>query len=461
MKRAGNLFEPMVSFANLHRAFEDAARGRRRRPAVQEFRVDLERRLFDMREALLVGAWSWGPYRTFLVTDTKPRVIMAAPFPDRVVHHALVNVLDPVLDRSFIDDSFACRTGRGNHAAVQRLRGWIGSAPGAFALRADVRRYFQSIRHDVLLDILARKVKDRRVHGLVASLLAATPVDPELGPGCGIPIGNLTSQLFANVYLSPLDWHAKQALRMRRYVRYVDDIVAMDDDKRRLHDAAAAMQAFLAEHLSLSFHPRKTTVAPVRRGVPFLGFVVFPRQVRVRRDAVRRFRRRERALRASVWRRQIAPERYWNAIDSWLAHAAHSHARGLALGMGFRIPVREGGMGNGSVRPRSRPRVSAAGTGTKSRLSAFDVRLSEEQEHRSVRCRGFRQRACRSRVHAQRERRGVCTLRQPALPKAESRKPKAESAGRRLVGATSPERRRPEFPAAVRPAPPPCTHVPS
>jgi hypothetical protein len=175
--------------------------------------------------------YRFGSYRSFIVADTKRRLIMAAPVRDRVVHHAIVNVLD----------------------------------------------------------LLARKIKDRRVLSLTASLLAATPVDPVFGAGKGIPIGNLTSQLFANYYLAPLDRHAKEVLRLDRYVRYVDDLIALDGDKTRLHDALASLSTFAGDALRLSFHPQKSRVLPVRCGVEFVGYVVEPGRVRVRSASIRRF----------------------------------------------------------------------------------------------------------------------------------------------------------------------------
>ncbi|MEK6607389.1 MAG: reverse transcriptase/maturase family protein [Myxococcota bacterium] len=346
MRRVGELWERLVSFENLHAAFLGASRGKRRRPDVLAFAPDVERRLFEIRDALEAGAYGFGPYRTFHVADTKRRLIMAAPFRDRVVHHAIVNVLDPVFDPTLIADTYACRRGKGNHAAMRRLRDLVRGDPRAYALKCDVSRYFASVDHAALLGLLERKVKDRRVLDLCASLVAATPVDPAFGPGRGIPIGNLTSQMFANLYLSPLDGHAKQVLGLGRYLRYVDDIVALDGDKRRLHAALASMEAFAAERLRLAFHPRKSIIAPVRCGVDFVGFVVSPARVRVRRAALVRFRRRERGLRRACWRGELAPERYWRSVESFAAHAAHADAHRLLATMGlqsFRPQGREGG----------------------------------------------------------------------------------------------------------------------
>jgi len=170
---------------------------------------------------------------------------------------------------------------------------------------------------------------------LTATLLSTIPAEAAAGPGRGIPIGNLTSQLFANVYLSPLDHYAQQHLGLRRYLRYVDDLVAVDEDRQRLQASREALQSFAHERLRLSFHPTKVTVAPVRAGVDFLGFVVFPTHLRVRRAAVCRFRRRERDLRRGYWQGRLTAERYWRSVVSWTAHAAHADSAGLLASLGL------------------------------------------------------------------------------------------------------------------------------
>jgi hypothetical protein len=335
VRRVGGLFERVASFENLARAFEAAARGKRRRADVREYAMDLERRLFETRAALLAGGYRFGPYRSFQVADSKPRLILAAPFGDRVVHHAIVRVLEPLLDPTFAHACYACRRGQGNHAAVRRLRDYVRGDPRAYALKCDVRRYFDSVDHGLLLGLLERHLSDRRLLDLIAALLAATPRGAGLAPGRGIPIGNLTSQLFANLYLTPLDRYAQGPLGLGRYLRYVDDIVAVDGDPGRLGAALAALGAFAAARLRLSFHPRKASVRPVRCGVDFLGFLVLPTHTRMRRAAVLRFRRRERAQRGAYWRGELSRERYWQSVQSWAAHARHADTGGLLAALGL------------------------------------------------------------------------------------------------------------------------------
>jgi RNA-directed DNA polymerase len=247
MKRLGGIFEQVVAFDNLLLAFRKARRGKRRRPPVAGFELRLERELLALQLELLTGDYQPGGYRLFTIYERKPRLIAAAPFRDRVVHHALLNVIEPVIDRRFIDDSYACRAGKGTHAAVERYQHW--SRRHAYALKVDIARYFPSIDHDILKGKLRRYLKDARVLRLFDRIIGSGPPfeetgladyfpgDDLFGPierGRGIPIGNLTSQFLANLYLDGFDHFVKEVLGVRPYLRYVDDMVLLDDDKGRL-----------------------------------------------------------------------------------------------------------------------------------------------------------------------------------------------------------------------------------
>ena len=342
MKRTGDLMGRIASFENLERAYRAARRGKGCSPAVQRYTYDLERHLWRTHRRLLAGTWRFGPYRSFVICDTKPRQIVAAPIADRVVHHAICRVIEPLFDRTFIHDSYACRTGRGNLAAVHRFQRFVRGLPEGFVLACDVARCFQSVDHAVLLDLLARKLKDPRLRLLLEDLVASAPVDPAFGPGKGIPIGNLTSQLFANVYLDPLDHFAKQTLGLRRHLRYVDDFVAVHRDKDALHDAREALARFLVDRLRLRMHPKKATVRPVRHGTDLLGYRIWPERIRVRRSNVRRFLRRERGLRRRYHAGSLSAGDYWCSVDSWLAFADHADSAGLLRRLGFAAPGGDG-----------------------------------------------------------------------------------------------------------------------
>ncbi len=216
MKRQGNLWEGIISFENLLLAAHAAARGKRFKPGVARFLFDLESQILRLREELASKSYRPGPYRTFTIYEGKTRQISAAPFRDRVVHHALTGVLDPIFDRSFIVDSYACRRGKGTHAAVNRCQQF--ARRHGYVLKADVRKYFPSIDHEILKTLITRKIKDLDVLWLVGLIIdRSNPQGPVLMwfPGDdlftpterrrGLPLGNQTSQFFANVYLDPLD----------------------------------------------------------------------------------------------------------------------------------------------------------------------------------------------------------------------------------------------------------------
>ena len=331
MTRVGGLFERVVSFENLLAAWREARAGKGGKASVARFAFSLEPELHRIRARLLDGTYRFGPYRVFQVCDTKPRRIHAAPFRDRVVHHAIVRVLNPILDPTLVADTFACREGKGTLAAMRRVRQFVREVPDGYALKCDVRKYFDSIERESLLGLLARKVKDPRLLDLLRRLVESAPAGLR-GPGCGIPIGNLTSQVFANLYLSPLDHLIKEGLRVDRYARYVDDLVVIDESKARLWEVESAIRDGLAG-LGLDLHPRKVGVRPVRSGVDFVGYVVFPDVVRVRGANVLRFRRRERWLRCEVAAGRRTAAEYWSSVDGWLGHAVHADTRGLIAGL--------------------------------------------------------------------------------------------------------------------------------
>jgi retron-type reverse transcriptase len=234
MKRYGNLWERVISFEALLYAADNARKGKRFRPAVAAFHFDQERALWKLREELTAKTYRPGAYRSFFIYEPKKRQISAAPYRDRVVHHALTGVLEPIFERTFIADSYACRKGKGAHAAADRCQQFARRF--RYVLKADIRKFFPSLDHEILKGLVARKIKDPDVLWLVGQIidhsnpqeevLSYFPGDDQFTPGVrrrGIPIGNQTSQFFANVYLDPFDHFVKDRLGIRGYVRYVDD----------------------------------------------------------------------------------------------------------------------------------------------------------------------------------------------------------------------------------------------
>jgi retron-type reverse transcriptase len=340
MKRFGQLWPQVTDFANLHAAYRKARLGKSQRRGVAEFALNLESELLSLQDELREGSYQPGAYRLFTVYERKPRLIAAAPFRDRVVHHAVMNVIEPLIDRRFIDDCYACRRGRGVHAAVDRYQGW--SRQYRYAMKLDVKRYFPSIDHDVLKASLSRHIKDAQLLGLMNRIIDTAPDNRDDAltyyPGDdlfsplqrrrGIPIGNLTSQFFANIYLNSFDHWVREALRVPGYLRYVDDMVFLDNDKAHLHEIRRQVEEKLAA-LRLRIHPDKIQVVPTGTGLDLLGYRVFPSLRRLRNDNGRRFAHKLRRY-ARAYRHGVMDWPAVNArVQSWIGHAAQADTLGL------------------------------------------------------------------------------------------------------------------------------------
>jgi retron-type reverse transcriptase len=335
MKRYGNLWRQVISFPALLRAAEQASKGKRFRPDVADFHFNLERELWTLHEELSTKTYRPGPYRVFFIREPKLRQISAAPYRDRVIHHALVNVLEPIFERTFIHDSYACRKGKGTHAAVDRAQQFARRS--RFVLKADVVKFFPSLDHEILKALLRRKIKDPDVLWLAARIIDHSnaqqavqshfPGDDLFTPSerrRGIPIGNQTSQFFANVYLDPLDHFVKERLRIKGHVRYVDDFLVFCDDKRRLADVRAVIAAFLVS-LRLRLHPAKSVIFPVDAGIRFLGYRVFPTHRLLPKENVRRFRRRIRQMQKDYASGRVSFAAIHQRLMSWNGHARQAN----------------------------------------------------------------------------------------------------------------------------------------
>jgi hypothetical protein len=316
-----------------------ARRGKRRKRAVAEFESSLEPELLRLQDELAAGTWRPGPYRSFYVHEHKRRLITAAPFRHRVVHHALLNVLEPVFEPMFIHDSYACRVGKGQHKAIDRFQHWARGHK--YVLRGDVRKFYPSVDHEILMAVLRRRIRDQQVLALCGTILAsgAGILESEyemawfggddlftpLGRGRGLPIGNLTSQFFGNVYLNELDRFIKQTLGCRCYLRYMDDIALFSQDKRELYCWLLRVMEALAG-LRLMLSRGRTRVWQAGDGVEFLGLRVYPGHRLVRRATAHRYCRR---LKKLALLRRCGRATYQNVRDSlaaWFGHTVRAHA---------------------------------------------------------------------------------------------------------------------------------------
>jgi RNA-directed DNA polymerase len=325
MKRTGNLFSQMVSFENLLISTKKAARGKKKSLSVSSFYFNLENELITLQASLSSKSYQPKGYRQFEIFEPKPRKICSADFVDRVVHHAVCGVLDPLFERRMIFDSYACRVRKGAHRAIARCQEFTRKY--AYFLKCDISKYFDSIDHKVLKEILRRIIKDQSVLSLL-DLIINYPV-PGQDSGKGLPIGNLTSQYFANLYLGELDHFIKQNLRVKGYLRYMDDFLCFAHSKQELNFWLAQIRVFLDEKLSLKLKEKVVQIAPVSNGVPFVGFRIFPGLIHVRRENLVRFRNKIREQETKFERGEQNETDYLNSIRSRIAHLTHAQSMNL------------------------------------------------------------------------------------------------------------------------------------
>ena len=333
MKRHGNLWKEIIDEDNLFLAAHKAARGKRFQKNVLNFNAKLGDNIVKIKRELESQTYQPGSYRTFQIFEPKQRMISAAPFRDRVVHHALCSIIQPIFEKTFIFDSYANRTGFGTHRALRRFTEFARSSK--YVLQCDIEKYFPTIDHEILKSLIRRKVKCKETLWLIDKIVdnsneqlsinryfdgddLFTPFERKRG----LPIGNLTSQFFANVYLNHLDHFVKEKLGIKKYVRYVDDFALFGDDREFLQTARKRIEVFL-ETLRLQIHKVKSQLFETGIGANFVGFRVFPTLIRVRSDNLRRARWRLRKMVENYQSGELNAEKIKECLRSWIAHLEH------------------------------------------------------------------------------------------------------------------------------------------
>ncbi|MES9903717.1 MAG: reverse transcriptase domain-containing protein [Sedimenticola sp.] len=340
-KQFDHLFPQIIDFSNLYEAWCKAAKGKRSSPAAAAFEMNLSDELIRLQRELADETWAPGAYYSFYIRDPKKRLVSAAPFRDRVVHHALCRVTEPLFERAFIGDSYANRKGKGTHAAVDRAQGLMRRYP--YVLQCDLRQFFPSIDHRLMETVLFRKIGDSRVRRLISRIIRSGegihddeyrmvyfPGDDLLAAERprGLPIGNLTSQIWANVYLNELDQFVKRQLRCRGYLRYVDDLLLFSDNKSELWEWKRAIRDLLSG-LRLVMHERSSTVYPVANGIPFLGYRLYNDHRLLKRKNGVNFQRRLRRYSRQYARGEMSRDNLNQCVQGWVAHAAKADTWGL------------------------------------------------------------------------------------------------------------------------------------
>lgn len=326
-------FELIYSFENILNAAYQCRKGKTKANATLAFFNNLEENIVQIQNELMWDMYQMSPYHHFYVFEPKRRLISAPHFKDRVVHRAIYNIIEPLFDKQYIYDSYACRKGKGTHKGADRAQLFIRNVERkhgkAYALKADVSRYFSSIDHHILKSILDVKIKCTRTKALLFYIIDNSPCD---ALGVGIPLGNLTSQLFANVYLNELDRFAKHTLKAVRYVRYMDDFIVIHHDKAQLHAWRKDMESFLHQNLRLKTNS-KTQVFPIStqngRALDFLGYRIYSTHRLLRKCSVKRIKTKLKKYKRLYENGEIDIADISQSIQSWLGHASHASTENL------------------------------------------------------------------------------------------------------------------------------------
>ncbi|MEK6887539.1 MAG: reverse transcriptase domain-containing protein [Candidatus Aenigmatarchaeota archaeon] len=331
-----SLYEKMCLMKNFRNAYKKARKGKGSKWYVKEFNKDLEKNLLQLQKELLNMTYEPKPLKQFTIKDPKTRVISASNFRDRVVHHALCNMIEPIFEKAFIWDSYANRKGKGTHAALKRFDLFKRKIsrngkqlPDAddknhvygYVLKADVRHYFDSVDHEIMIHVINRRIKDERILWLIRKILDNHNCKIH---GKGMPIGNLTSQFFANVYLNELDYFVKHKLRAKYYIRYVDDFVILSRSKTQLESYKSEINEFL-KSIKLELHPQKSNIIPLRSGVNFLGFRVFYKHRLLKKSNIRQIKQRLEYFQQLYKDGVLEKSDILTSLEGWNAYAIHAN----------------------------------------------------------------------------------------------------------------------------------------
>lgn len=348
MKTYKRIFERMTSLEYLFSAWDRFKQEKRTKADVMTFERDLEQNIFQLHRDLQNKTYKHGPYTGFYISDPKLRHIHKATVRDRVLHHAIFAALNPIFEPGFIADSFSCRIGKGTHKGVERLMHMLravsrnGTRP-CYALKCDVRKFFDTIDHEVLLEILGRRMNDADVIWLLQEIVRSFSTGQrDLFHARGVPIGNLTSQLFANVYMNEFDHFVKHALRVKYYARYTDDFVIVGNNLEELQKLIAPIEEFLQKRLRLGLHPDKIQIVKYSKGVDFLGYVQYPHHRLMREQSKRRMLRKLRHAEVRYRCGEFDEARMHATLQSYLGALSHADAYRLSQTLKNRFWLKEG-----------------------------------------------------------------------------------------------------------------------
>lgn len=326
MRTYNNLYNKLCSENNILLAFKKARKNKTKKFYVKKFEEDLKNNLLIIRNELINQSYNPAPLKREIIKDPKTRIIHKAVFKDRIVHHIIVNILNPIFEPTFIYDSYASRKNKGHHRALKRfdyfkMKVSKNNTRNCYILKADIKRYFQNINPNILLNIISKKIKDEKVIWLINEILKINKK--------GMPLGNYTSQFLANVYLNDFDHFLKEKLNAKYYIRYIDDFVILHNSIEQLKVWKTSIDGFLKRKLNLELHKDKSSIIELKRGINFLGFKVFRNHKILKKSSIKLIKRN-----ISEWNKLIkdgktSKEKVYEKFQGWIAHAKHGNTYNL------------------------------------------------------------------------------------------------------------------------------------
>jgi len=332
-------FEDIICLENLLLAWKEFICGKKNRKDVQEFSLRLMDNIFSLHNELSNHTWKHGGYQAFKINDPKPRDIHKAKVKDRLLHHAIYRKLYPFFDKTFTHDSYSCRNNKGTHRAIDKFKEYFhkvsqNNTKTCWVLKCDIKKFFANIDHEILIKILREYIADENIIGLLENVIGSfnTPAQPHPSPllikerefsGVGLPLGNLTSQLFVNVYMNKFDQFVKHKLKIKYYIRYADDFVILSENKKELESLIELIRNFLKNELKLELHPNKISIETFSSGVDFLGMVNFPYhrilRTKTKRRMLKKIQNKKNALENGI----ISQESFNQSLQSYLGVLKH------------------------------------------------------------------------------------------------------------------------------------------
>ena len=322
MKKHGNLYSKIYGMDNLRLAYYRARKGKNWQNTIKNFDKDVEDNLLKIQKSLINKTFKTSGYKIKRITEPKERLIYVLPFnPDRIVQHALMNIIEPIWEGLFIYNSYACRVGKGIHAGSRKTMEYIRK--NRYCLKCDISKFYPSMKHDILFNIIKRKIKCKDTLWLLHNIVYS------IGEGQNVPIGNYTSQWFGNLYMNELDQYIKHECKIKHYIRYCDDFILFHDDKKYLKEIAKKIKIFLKDKLDLIFS--KCDISPVSQGVDFLGYRHFKKYILLRKNTMKRVKKRLSRLPGMLKKKYITREQYISSLASTMGWLKWANTYNLTL----------------------------------------------------------------------------------------------------------------------------------